>query len=68
MTTKNRNKPYEQSVKESEVHRHINIRLLFDCRGLNPAECEVNFLKIVKNMSFYGVDMHSVVVSNLSGF
>ena len=33
--------------------------------GLNPAECEVNFLRIVKNMDFYGVDMHSVVVCNI---
>lgn len=32
--------------------------------GLNPAECEVNFLKIVKNMDFYGVDIHSVVGEN----
>lgn len=32
--------------------------------GLNPAECEVNFLRIVKNMDFYGVDMHSVVGEN----
>lgn len=33
--------------------------------GLNPAECEVNFLKIVKNMDFYGVDIHTVVVRNV---
>lgn len=32
--------------------------------GLNPAECEVNFLKIVKNMDFYGVDIHTVVGEN----
>ncbi|XP_015751808.1 PREDICTED: band 4.1-like protein 4B, partial [Acropora digitifera] len=32
--------------------------------GLNPAECEVNFLRIVKNMDFYGVDMHNVVGEN----
>ncbi|XP_048580090.1 uncharacterized protein LOC5514796 isoform X2 [Nematostella vectensis] len=29
--------------------------------GLNPAECEVNFLRIVKGMDFYGVNLHSVV-------
>ena len=50
----------------ANVLKVADIWLLFDCRGLNPAECEVNFLKIVKNMDFYGVDMHSVVVSNLS--
>ena len=49
------------------VLKVTDIGLWFDCRGLNPAECEVNFLKIVRNMEFYGVDMHSVVVSNLSG-
>ncbi|XP_068716185.1 uncharacterized protein [Montipora foliosa] len=32
--------------------------------GLNPAECEVNFLRIVKNMDFYGIDMHNVVGEN----
>lgn len=32
---------------------------------MNPAECEVNFLKIVKNMDFYGVDIHTVVVRNM---
>ncbi|KAL9965994.1 hypothetical protein ACROYT_G023999 [Oculina patagonica] len=32
--------------------------------GLNPAECEVNFLKTVKNMDFYGIDLHSVMGEN----
>ena len=38
--------------------------LILFLSGLNPAECEVNFLRIVKNMDFYGIDMHNVVVCN----
>lgn len=42
----------------------IYLCLIIFTSGLNPAECEVNFLKIVKNMDFYGVDIHTVVVRN----
>jgi hypothetical protein len=36
---------------------------MFPFSGLNPAECEVNFLKIVKKLDFYGINLHSVLVS-----
>ena len=39
---------------------------IFSFSGLNPAECEVNFLKLIKNMDFYGIDMHSVLVCTQS--
>lgn len=32
-------------------------------RGLNPADCEVNFLKIMKSVESYGMHQYEVMVS-----
>ena len=32
------------------------------CRGLNPADCELGFLKIAKDLENFGVDLHIVEV------
>ena len=41
-----------------------NVLLL--CRGLTPADCELSFLRIAKELENYGVDLHTVEVSNFS--
>ncbi|KAJ7369786.1 hypothetical protein OS493_036429 [Desmophyllum pertusum] len=51
--------PNQTKELEKEIRKKHKALL-----GLNPAECEVNFLKIIKNMDFYGVDIHSVVGEN----
>ena len=33
-------------------------------RGLNPADCEVNFLKITKSVDSYGMHLYEVMVSS----
>ena len=59
---------YLPVIKLNEVNLNsfakFTQRLILFLSGLNPAECEVNFLRIVKNMDFYGIDMHNVVVCN----
>ena len=34
-------------------------------RGLNPADCEVHFLKIMKSVESYGMHQYEVMVSNI---
>ncbi|XP_031568493.1 uncharacterized protein LOC116303153 isoform X2 [Actinia tenebrosa] len=50
----NQNKELEKEIKK----RHKTLV------GLNPAECEVNFLRIVKKLDFYGINLHNVIGPN----
>ncbi|KAK3732825.1 hypothetical protein QZH41_017725 [Actinostola sp. cb2023] len=36
--------------------------------GLNPAECEVNFLRLIKKLDFYGINLHIVLGTNKMEF
>ena len=35
---------------------------------MNPAECETNYLQIAKNLEFYGMDKHPVMVNAMHRF
>ena len=47
---------------------HNNSLHIFDMvyRGLSPAECEVNFLKIIKSLEYYGIVQYEVTVSAMN--
>uniref|UniRef100_A0A3P8WGJ6 FERM domain-containing protein n=1 Tax=Cynoglossus semilaevis TaxID=244447 RepID=A0A3P8WGJ6_CYNSE len=44
------NQTKEMEEKIMELH--------YNCRGMSPAEAEMNFLENVKKLSMYGVDLH----------
>ena len=40
--------------------------MFLNYRGVTPAEAEMNYLNTAKMLDLYGVDIHTVMVSNLS--